>query len=72
MEYTAGEITVLINSMEFLLASPITVEGVLSKMGYLSKQVVIKRNGVIVPKSEHNLVKVATGDQLEIVIACCG
>lgn len=52
--------------------APLTVSGLIDKLGYTGKRIAIERNGEIVPKSQHAMTALATGDQLEIVVAVGG
>jgi sulfur carrier protein len=51
---------------------PLTVAGLIEQLGYAGKRIAIERNGEIVPKSQHAATALATGDQLEIVVAVGG
>jgi sulfur carrier protein len=48
------------------------VAGLIDLLGYTGKRIAIERNGEIVPKSQHATTQLATGDQLEIVVAVGG
>jgi len=50
----------------------LTVAGLIEQLGYAGKRIAIERNGEIVPKSQHATTALATGDQLEIVVAVGG
>jgi sulfur carrier protein len=50
----------------------LTVAGLIESLGYAGKRIAIERNGEIVPKSLHATTALATGDQLEIVVAVGG
>ena len=51
---------------------PLTVAGLVEALGYAGKRIAVERNGEIVPKSQHAATQLATGDQLEIVVAVGG
>ena len=51
---------------------PLTVAGLIEQLGYAGKRIAVERNGEIVPKSRHASVPLASGDQLEIVVAVGG
>ena len=51
---------------------PLTVAGLIAQLGYAGKRIAIERNGEIVPKSQHEVTGLASGDQLEIVVAVGG
>lgn len=50
----------------------LTVAGLIDQLGYAGKRIAIERNGEIVPRSQHATTALATGDQLEIVVAVGG
>ena len=50
----------------------LTVAGLIDVLGYAGKRIAVERNGEIVPKSQHANTALATGDQLEIVVAVGG
>ncbi|UCV28186.1 sulfur carrier protein ThiS [Ferribacterium limneticum] len=50
----------------------LTVAGLIDQLGYAGKRIAVERNGEIVPKSQHATTLLATGDQLEIVVAVGG
>ncbi|WP_306606444.1 sulfur carrier protein ThiS [Azonexus sp.] len=50
----------------------LTVAGLIDALGYTGKRIAIERNGEIVPKSQHALTQLLSGDQLEIVVAVGG
>jgi len=49
-----------------------TVYELLAALGHTGKRVAVERNGEIVPRSRHASVELASGDQIEIVIAVGG
>ena len=51
---------------------PLTVAGLIDQLGYTGKRIAVEKNGEIVPKSQHATTALATGDQLEIVVAVGG
>ena len=53
-------------------SAPLTVAGLVGQLGYAGKRIAIERNGEIVPKSQHEVTGLASGDQLEIVVAVGG
>lgn len=65
-------IEIVLNGVARQFASPLTVAGLLAQEGLLGKRVAVERNGEIVPKSLHESVSIAAGDQLEIVVAVGG
>ena len=50
----------------------LTVAGLVDQLGYTGKRIAVERNGEIVPKSQHAATALASGDQLEIVVAVGG
>jgi sulfur carrier protein len=64
--------TLKINGEERQFPDPLTVAGLVDALGYTGKRIAIERNGEIVPKSQHAQTALATGDQLEIVVAVGG
>lgn len=65
-------IEIRINGAEKAFESPLTVAGLIDQLGYTGKRIAIERNGEIVPKSQHASTPLASGDQLEIVVAVGG
>jgi len=65
-------IEIRINGAEKAFQSPLTVAGLIDQLGYTGKRIAIERNGEIVPKSQHATTPLASGDQLEIVVAVGG
>jgi len=61
-----------INGESRLFAEALTVAGLIDQLGYTGKRIAVERNGEIVPKSQHATTALATGDQLEIVVAVGG
>lgn len=50
----------------------LSVAGLIDQLGYTGKRIAVERNGEIVPKSQHGSTLLASGDQLEIVVAVGG
>ena len=46
--------------------------GLIDRLGFTGKRIAVERNGEIVPKSQHAATQLASGDQLEIVVAVGG
>jgi sulfur carrier protein len=61
-----------INGQAAELPQTLTVAALLESRGLAGKRVAVERNGEIVPKSQHALVAIETGDRLEIVVAVGG
>ncbi|MBL8420099.1 MAG: sulfur carrier protein ThiS [Dechloromonas sp.] len=51
---------------------PLTVASLVEQMGYAGKRIAVELNGEIVPKSRHAETPLASGDQIEIVVAVGG
>ncbi|MDP1733097.1 MAG: sulfur carrier protein ThiS [Sulfuritalea sp.] len=63
---------IIINGEPQRLAEPLTVAALLEARGLAGKRVAVERNGEIVPKSQHAETALASGDQIEIVVAVGG
>ena len=50
----------------------LTVAGLIEQLGYTGKRIAVERNGEIVPRGRHAETLLASGDQLEIVVAVGG
>jgi sulfur carrier protein len=50
----------------------LSVAGLIDQLGFAGKRIAVERNGEIVPKSQHAATQLASGDQLEIVVAVGG
>lgn len=61
-----------INGEPRQFADPLTVAGLIEALGYAGKRIAVEKNGEIVPKSQHASTPLASGDQLEIVVAVGG
>jgi sulfur carrier protein len=48
------------------------VHSLLALLGHAGKRLAVERNGVIVPRSQHENTVLCNGDKLEIVIAVGG
>lgn len=65
-------LTLKINGETRQFSAALTVAGLIEALGYTGKRIAVERNGEIVPKSQHAATPLATGDQLEIVVAVGG
>jgi sulfur carrier protein len=63
---------IIINGEPQQLPAPLTVAALLEARGLAGKRVAVERNGEIVPRSRHAETPLATGDQIEIVVAVGG
>jgi sulfur carrier protein len=61
-----------INGENRQFPAALTVAGLIEQLGYAGKRIAIERNGEIVPKSQHAVTALVSGDQLEIVVAVGG
>ena len=61
-----------INGVSRQFSEALTVAGLIDQLGYTGKRIAVERNGEIVPKSQHATTALASGDQLEIVVAVGG
>ena len=50
----------------------LTVRGLVHELGVEGKRIAIERNGEIVPRSQYEVVQLADGDKLEVVVAVGG
>lgn len=65
-------LTLKINGESREFAAPLTVAELIEHLGFAGKRIAVERNGEIVPKSQHAATPLASGDQLEIVVAVGG
>lgn len=61
-----------INGESRQFSAALTVAGLIDELGYAGKRIAVECNGEIVPRSQHATTALATGDQLEIVVAVGG
>ena len=54
------------------MPQPLNVAQLIAELELAGKRVAIERNGDIVPRSQFDAVALASGDQLEIVVAVGG
>ncbi|MFV0372044.1 MAG: sulfur carrier protein ThiS [Azonexus sp.] len=65
-------LTLTLNGSNRQFPAPLSVAGLIDRLGYAGKRIAIERNGEIVPKSQHATTQLADGDTLEIVVAVGG
>ena len=65
-------LTLKINGEDRQFPDALTVAGLIEALGYAGKRIAVEKNGEIVPKSLHAATPLASGDQLEIVVAVGG
>lgn len=56
-----------INGRDHALDAPVSVSGLLERLGLDARKVAVERNLEIVPRSTHATTMVADGDRIEIV-----
>ncbi len=61
-----------INGEARQFSEALSVAGLVEALGYAGKRIAVEKNGEIVPKSLHATTTLASGDQLEIVVAVGG
>ncbi|MEW6679122.1 MAG: sulfur carrier protein ThiS [Pseudomonadota bacterium] len=64
--------TLKVNGEPRQFPQPLPISALLAELNLTGKRVAVERNGEIVPKSQHDAVLLADGDQLEIVVAVGG
>jgi sulfur carrier protein len=65
-------IKIRLNGADVALESTLTVTELLAARGFAGKKVAVERNGEIVPRSQHESVRVQANDTIEIVVAVGG
>lgn len=65
-------IELTINGLAKQFPQPLSVAQLISELELAGKRVAIERNGEIVPRSQFDAMALASGDQLEIVVAVGG
>ena len=65
-------LNLIINGEARQFPQELTVSALIDHLGYSGKRIAVERNGEIVPKSQHGSTALASGDQLEIVVAVGG
>ena len=63
---------IIINGEPRQFSMSLTVAALTDQLGMTGKRIAVERNGEIVPKSQHATTALASGDQLEIVVAVGG
>lgn len=63
---------ITINGESRQFPETLSVAGLIDSLAYTGKRIAVELNGEIVPKSQHATTQLATGDQLEIVVAVGG
>ncbi len=65
-------ITIKLNGESRKFPQPLNVAELVEQLGYTGKRIALERNGEIVPRSSYANVRLADGDQLEVVVAVGG
>ena len=65
-------ITLSINGQPRQFPAPLSIAELVVALDLAGKRIAVEKNGAIVPRSEHGSIRVADGDQLEIVVAVGG
>ncbi|TCV84103.1 sulfur carrier protein ThiS [Sulfurirhabdus autotrophica] len=65
-------IELTVNGTQHTFQQNLNMSQLLEQMDLVGKRVAIERNGEIVPRSQFGEVQLASGDQLEIVVAVGG
>lgn len=63
---------ITINGESRQFPETLSVAGLIDALAYTGKRIAVELNGEIVPKSQHATTQLASGDQLEIVVAVGG
>ena len=63
---------ITINGESRQFPETLSVAGLIDSLAYTGKRIAVELNGEIVPKSQHATTQLASGDQLEIVVAVGG
>jgi len=71
-ELFGEHMNITINGKPRQLEQITTIADLIGFLGYQDKRIAVERNGVIVPKSRHQVTALAEGDELEIVVAVGG
>ena len=71
-DFFGASMNITINGKPQQLEQVSTIADLIRFLGYQDKRIAIERNGVIVPKSRHQVTALAENDELEIVVAVGG
>lgn len=63
----AAVIEITVNGETRGVARGTTVAGLLGELGLAERRVAVERNRQVVPRAEHDKVRLADGDRLEVV-----
>jgi thiamine biosynthesis protein ThiS len=63
---------IVLNGKTHELSLPCSVEGLLRQLGWKRTQVVVERNGMVVPRSEVGCVMLESEDKVEIILPVAG
>lgn len=62
-----GSMRIQVNGREHDVDEPLTVLGLIERLGWDTRKIAVERNLEIVPRSAHDSVKLQDGDRIEIV-----
>lgn len=65
-------IELVINGEPRSFAAPLTLAQLIESLDLAGKRIAIEKNGEIVPRSQHAVTPLVSGDRLEIVVAVGG
>ena len=65
-------IELVINGEPRTFAAPLTLAQLIESLDMAGKRIAIEKNGEIVPRSQHAVTPLVSGDRLEIVVAVGG
>jgi sulfur carrier protein len=68
----ATKASIFVNGRPEKVALPCTVAAVLQKAGWKPTQVVVERNGEVVPKARVATTEIEPGDKLEVIVPVAG
>lgn len=66
------EAFISVNGRAEKLQLPCTIAGFLEKVGWKPSQVVVERNGEVVPRSQLAAIQLEDGDKLEVIVPVAG
>jgi sulfur carrier protein len=66
------EVPILINGQSRSVRLPCTIAQLLEQSGLKTTQVVVERNGVVLPRRELTELSLGEGDRLEVIVPVAG
>lgn len=67
-----AEARIVVNGEERRIRLPFTVADLLKELGWKPTQVVVERNGEVLPREKVGGVRLEEGDRLEIILPVAG